>query len=212
MLIKWTFSGFPYEKFIRSQIGGGDSLMHALGSLPLEKSAAYTFMPENRIIKIASERDFQRSLGPGTGEAAAKLEQFVYEFLARGGRRAVFSRFGEFDSLEDEKIYARLRVPYFFVDPPAWMASSPNKQTAYLYLSATERSMASVSELFREAAQYPTVIVLGSIPSQLVNLRSGIFLTKNDAEAIAEEASYILVGAFDEQSQIICELPPPGAD
>ena len=172
--------------YIRSQLGQGRGLGRALLQLPIESGRAFTYLPEG--VSPGELRDFE-SGGVASGEENRQLAEFVHAYVGaepNGVRLAVFEH--PTASRGDAR---KPQSPYFTVGDDVYLFVEPGS------------SVDDIARTAREAHWYPSLGVLGALPSLPLPRAQGSEQSPTLIATVADGADHVLVGAYDAEAWII---------
>ncbi len=208
MLKIQEFSGSSVLQYLKKELSKGDYLTDALWQRLASVVRVYTFAPEGGTLRSSTVDDFRYSTTlsiPDESWQAECDEQFTTEierFLVGACSRIMLVEIAESD--EDLRLYQpKINPKHLFID----RTFGNNCRTTYLYVVSKGVSSSAIQDALWEERHYPRRTVLAELGEHARLPTSGEHLDKIYAEQIADSTHYLLVGAYDDETRLICEFP-----
>jgi hypothetical protein len=173
--------------YIRAQLEQGRTLSQLLLALPLENGAVVTYLPTS--VDPKAVHQFSTGGIASIHKTELKMIQIIAAFLAAGSNRcAVFE-----DALTNatDPGLRPVTAPYFTAG-----------LDVYFYVTSRDASEPLISKALRESKSYLFLGVL-TAGDRLIDGPQGHQVSVSDLEALVQQTTTMLVGAYDGEAELI---------
>lgn len=194
--------------YVGRQLTKGDELAQALLKRLPQVIQVYTFVPAGETLACASLTDFESSAVFKTRKKgwlpshSDLIHEFIQNFLLAGQSRIAMVALME---SEDDIIVKRFNVSpdHVFIERPTGIS-----RAAYIYLKGPSVSATDVEEALLQERDYPsrTFLVDLDLSSGLPELSPGKRLDPRHVSVLSAQTRFLIVGAYDAELKLICEL------
>lgn len=222
MLTTQEFSGSVVNEYVRRQLHKGDTLALAVLGRLSELPRVFTFVPGDDRLTNPTARDLEQSTTldiPDSGwlsECRETVTRFLYGFLAAGPFRLALFAVSESEreiarastrfsrGARRRLIGDRINPRYLYIDE-----GNSTDRHAYTYVSRNA-TLDIVRETRWLEQHYPSRTILVDLGSSGKLPKPGQGLDAARVKGFAASTRYLVVGAYDDETSLICEFAGGG--